>query len=78
MNNVIKEAWEWFIATLISILAGIGVIFLVLVLLQPRVAEEIITTLVEREETEKIINIMEPDWHIVEVDSLSGDIIKTK
>lgn len=78
MNNVIKEAWEWLIATLISILAGIGVIFLVLVLLRPKVAEELITTLVEREETEKIINIMEPDWHTIEVDSLSGEIIKTK
>ena len=78
MNNLIKEAWEWLIATLISILAGVGVIFLVLVLLRPKVAEELITTLVEREETEKIINIMEPDWHIVEVDSVSGEIIKTK
>ena len=78
MNNLIKEAWEWLIAALISILAGVGVIFLVLVLLRPKVAEELITTLVEREETEKIINIMEPDWHIVEVDSVSGEIIKTK
>ena len=78
MNNVIREAWEWLIATLISILAGIGVIFLVLVLLRPKVAEELIIALTEREETEKIINIMEPDWHIVEVDSVSGEIIKTK
>ncbi len=78
MNNVIKEAWEWLIAALISILAGIGVIFLVLVLLRPKVAEELIIALTEREETEKIINLTEPDWHIVEVDSLSGEIIKTK
>ena len=78
MNNLAREMWEWLIAALISILAGIGVIFLVLVLLRPKVAEELITTLIEREETEKIINIMEPDWHIIEVDSLSGDIIKTK
>lgn len=78
MNNLAREMWEWLIAALISILAGIGVIFLVLVLLRPKVAEELITTLVEREETQTIINFTEPDWHTVEVDSLSGEIIKTK